>query len=796
MVAFLPELYLPGWLLLAAGTALIASQPKVCQSLALALLMLCSGAIYATLSGQQTLSKRLPDELIKQDLLAIGVIDGLVRSNPSRQRFRFNIQQLTFDREIVDFSGPVILNCYRDCPPFQSGERWQMTLRLKPAHGTLNPGGFNYAQWLFSQQIRASGYVRAPASAVQQSTRNKRPSISRLRTKIHHFIQSHGLEYSGILSALAVGIRDDINEQQWQIFRRTGTAHLIAISGLHIGMVAAIGYFIANYLWRYSLLVASQIPAQTIARIAAILAASGYAALAGFALPTLRALLMLLAYFVLLSLRRNPGTLFSLGFVLLIVLLFNPLAPLGSGFWLSFTAVAAIALATSHRNTIEDKSSNANSRPLFVAALRWFKLWWRVQLGVFIGLLPLSLLFFQQVSLVSLAANFIAIPLMAMLVVPLVLLSLLLLIAGATEIATFTLQFADLLLSLLWPLLVQMSALPMAVYVTAAPSTEVLLLSMLSLLILLWRRLGPRRLLAMPGLLPLFLSAPLMPALETGAYQVHLLDVGQGLAILVQTREHNLVYDAGIRFSDGFDSGQAVVLPFMRQRGIKQLDSLIVSHDNVDHYGGVSAVLNYFPAKQRYSSAGFFKNTRACNALQRWQWDDVLFEFLHPQPGNQADGNNASCVLKISSAFGSILLSGDIEKAAETHIMQADNRELRNIDVLIAAHHGSKTSSSKAFLEVTKPQLALISAGYLNRFKHPHEKVIERYAAMGIPVMNTANSGWIKIEFNTDGIRATPWRADYRRYWLEPVAGHEPVAQKFLPGRNQLSSLAPPGGSG
>jgi len=772
LVCFLPGLYLYAWcttsLLLIFGLFHYRS-----RAISAAILMLCLGAIFGSLSGQQILDRHLRADIIKQDVLAEGVISGRVKRGSRSQRFEFNILSLQYRDTQPDYRGKVQLNCYRHCPEFRSGQRWQMTLRLKPAHGTLNPGGFNYAQWLFSQGIRATGYVRQPQTAKLLNEGDKFSGITRLRSWIQQFIHSQNLRHGGLLSALAVGIRDDISSTQWQVFRRTGTAHLVAISGLHIGMVAAMAYLIAQFLWRHSLLFRTQIPAPTVARFGALIAAASYAALAGFSLPTLRAFLMLLAYFLLLGLRRNPGILFSLGLVLLLVLLANPLAALGSGLWLSFTAVAAIAMVSSTANdgTVPDTAPTSR-------ILRWLAQWWRVQLAVFIGLLPLSLLFFQQLSLSSLAANFLAIPLMTLLVVPLVLLSLLCLLMGLATPAGSLLSVADSLLSMLWPILQFMSDSDFSILVAPQPSAGVLLFSLISLSILLRAR-SRYRFIALAGLWPLLMPGHSTPA--AGEFRVQLLDVGQGLSVLVQTRQHTLLYDAGIHYPDGLDAGRAMVIPTMRQLGIHQLDSIVISHNNLDHYGGADAVLEAYPAQQRYSSAGFFHNTQACERGIYWQWEGVDFEFLHPGVKNKEDDNNASCVLKISSDAGSILLSGDIEQQTETFLRLNTSEKIRNIDVLLLPHHGSRTSSSTEFIDTVKPQLAIVSAGYLNRFKHPHPKIVARYIARDVPIMNTASSGSITLTFGENGITAQAWREVYRRYWLEPIAGPIPRLQVLQP---------------
>lgn len=780
LVVFLPGLYLRGWILASLVPILLFRFIPILRPVFAASVMLIAGATLGTLSGEATLSHQLPARLIKQDLLASGQVQGLVKHGHRHQRFMFNISSLHHQEQAVNYNGPVLLNCYQPCPTFKSGQHWRMTLRLKPAHGTLNPGGFNYAQWLFSQSIRSSGYVRTREPLKLLEEPGISLNIDLFRTKIHQFIQSQKLSYGGLISALAVGIRDNIDESSWRVLRRTGTAHLVAISGLHIGMVAAIAYFICHFLWRHSLLRYSHIPAPTMARVGALVAAALYAALAGFALPTLRALLMLLSYFLLLSLRRNPGIFFSLGLVLLIVLIFDPLAPLSAGLWLSFTAVGVIAIAAKYNHYSTQNEGRLASAPGAIQRTRhWLQQWWQIQFALLVGLAPLTLMFFQQLSLLSMPANFLAIPLMAILVVPLILLSLILLSTGLSQPAGWTLFAADKLLSVLWPVLVELSELSMSIYSAPAPSGWQLIVGTLCAFLVIVPTLGRLRFIAAPGIL--LLLFPQTSSIPNESYKVHLLDVGQGLAVVVQTKTHSLVYDAGIHYFDGFDAGRAIVIPFLKQLHIKQIDMAVISHNNLDHYGGMASILDQYPTTQRYASAGFYAGSRACQRGHNWEWDGVQFSFIHPGKDNTKDDNNASCVLKIKSRFGSILLSGDIEQQAESALTRTSSAEIRGIDVLLAPHHGSKTSSSPAFLKVVNPRLILISSGYLNRFKHPHPKVMARYKARNIPTLNTAESGWIGLTFGFDGIRALPWREAYRRYWLPAVNHTKPTAIHLSP---------------
>lgn len=772
LVAFLPTLYINAWWLCIFMLVFSIWKWPSIRRFSLTLLLFTSGALWGSLIGQATLDKALPERLIKQDVQVHGIVLSIPRRGRHSVRFQFNILELKHHGKLQSYGGPVILSCYAPCPEFRVGQRWQLTLHLKPAHGSLNPGGFNYSKWLFSQSIRATGYVRAPNTAQLLQAADSSSRITQLRADIQQFIASRPLRNDGVLAALAVGLRDNISDHQWQVFRRTGTAHLIAISGLHIGMVAAIAYFLGALIWRHSLLARSQIPAQSIARISAILAATGYAALAGFALPTLRALLMLIAYFVLLGLRRNPGIRFGLGMVLMVVLLFDPLAALSASLWLSFGAVAAIAIATGSQPARETNSALDQATSRAHKIRRVLSNGWHAQWAVFLGLLPISLLFFQQISLVSLAANFVAIPVVAMTVVPIILLALLLWLSNMEQAADMLFKLADSLLSLLWKALESLSDLPLSIWISAAPPTWVLLLSLLAVGLMLKTDLGKIRHFAALGLLPLFLQLPVN--WPEGRFEVQILDVGQGLSLVVQTATHRLIYDAGAHYDSGFDNGTAVVIPFLRQQHIRALDVAVISHDNLDHYGGMAAVLEEMPTRVRYSSSGFYAQSRPCRRGQSWNWDGVQFDFLNSLSEHGKADNNDSCVLKISSRYGSILLPGDIERKAEKQLLVSMPAEIRNIDVLISPHHGSKTSSTEEFLKQLNPQLVVVSAGYLNRFNHPSPRVVERYKAFSSAMINTSSSGSIRLRFAEAGIDVQAWRTVFRRYWLESVANVKP----------------------
>jgi competence protein ComEC len=383
--------------------------------------------------------------------------------------------------------------------------------------------------------------------------------------------------------------------------------------------------------------------------------------------------------------------------------------------------VTAIALATRKKHaSFRDENGNRVPTAFKQKFKRRFSQWWQIQGAVFIGLLPLTLFFFQQASIVTLLANFIAIPVIASFVVPLILLALVCLSLNLTSLSVGLLTAADRLVGWLWPVLQTLSEWPFSIWESASPALWTMLVCMTGTIILLTPALGKTRVLGALGFLPLFLSTT--PELEPGSFKLHMLDVGQGLAVVVETQGHALLHDAGIKYPSGFDSGSAIVLPFLRQKRISHLDAVVASHDNLDHSGGLKSVLAEHPTAKRYASAAFYPLSEPCRAGMEWQWEGVNFTFLHPMPDNRKSDNNDSCVLKVESGFGSALLTGDIEHESEQNMLQNAYNKIKDTDVLLMPHHGSKTSSTTAFIDAVKPQLAIVSAGFLNRFKHPHEK--------------------------------------------------------------------------
>ena len=714
------------------------------------LLAIVAGLAWAWGYGAWRLADALPMSPGRQEVLVEGWVKGI--PSPMDRGLRFDVRVT----RVISPAGAVVprtvrVSWYDGVLPIKAGDSWQLRLSLRQPRGMMNPGGFDYEQWLFAQGIRAVGYVR--------DTGENRPIkvsptlamwLQSARQRIYDRLGAAlgDSPVAGLLKALTMGEQDDITRPQWEVLRRTGTAHLIAISGSHIGLIAGFVFWVTLKLTARLGIMRWSPPA--IAAWAGLLAALAYSALADFAIPTQRAMIMIVVAMAGIIHRRNTRSSHILALALITVLLWDPLAVVAPGFWLSFAAVALIAYVVSGR----------------LDPPRPGRLLWRINWVTAIGLAPLLLLFFGQVSLVSPVANLLAVPILGTVLIPLCLTGALLL-AVIPSAGQAVLQWADIIMQGAWKMLEAFSAWPYAQWLQAQPPLWNIVLAMLGMIWLLAPRGIPARWLGLVLCLPAVFHEPDRPT--PGAYRLTLLDVGQGLAAIIETRDKIIVYDTGARLSASFDMGSAVIEPYLRARGIRRLDSLVISHGDNDHIGGARSLLDAFPVDQLYTSVPrrFREITPVveCKAGQQWEWDGVRFAMLGPLTAGTKENDN-SCVLRVSGQGGSVLLTGDIEAAAERQLLERDGASLRS-DILIVPHHGSKTSSSEAFVEQVGPRWALIPAGYLNRFGFPHPSVMERYRTHEVATLSTGQAGAIVMEVNPDTGVSVPilWRQQYQRYW-------------------------------
>ena len=512
----------------------------------------------------------------------------------------------------------------------------------------MNPGGFDYERWLFSQNVGATGYVRANPKPAMLGRLSAWISIGVWRQNISDQLSLilDARPSLGLIKALTIGDGSGITQNQWDVFRKTGATHLVVISGSHVSLIAGLVYFLVLKFWAWTGVL--RWSPQRVAACVAIVSAIFYAALAGFSVPTERSVIMLVIIMAAIILQRNTPPFNTLAVALFVVLVFDPLSVLSVGFWLSFLAVALIIYVIAGR---------LGKVSYFFEAIK-------INWATSVGLSPLLLLFFQQVSLISPLANFIAVPVISLLAVPLALVGVLVMFISPF-IALKLFFIVDGALQGLWWFLERMAALPFATITHAQPSLWALVFAIPGVLLLLAPRGIPARWLSLVMFLPLIFTEPKNP--ELGSINLTLLDVGQALSQVVQTQKHWLVYDTGAKFSEESDIGKSVLLPFLRQQGAEKVDKLIISHGDNDHIGGAVSVLRGIPVEQLLTSAPERLKDYApvkCRAGQSWLWDDVRFTILAPQQQFVSENDN-SCVLKIEAEQGTVLLTSDIEASAE-----------------------------------------------------------------------------------------------------------------------------------
>jgi len=708
-----------------------------------------SGFLWSLLTAHSILAVSLPPNLVGQDLLLEGRIASLPEINEYHVRFEFDVQRAWAGETPVTIPGHIRLSWYRTDSILTAGETWRLQVRLKPPHGFRNPGGFDYEAWLYQHRIRATGYVRQADQNQRLATAWHYP-LQRVRQAIRSQLNNAlgDVPVKGIVLALVIGDRSAISASQWQQLQQTGTNHLMAISGLHIGLVAGLAFLLGQRLWRYSGRGMLWLPAPKVGALLALIAAMAYAALAGFSIPTQRALIMVAV--VMLALLRSRPVMPSrtLATALMLVLLFDPLAVLAGGFWLSFAAVGIIFYGLTGR---------LGRLPRWRQSLR-------VQWWISVGLFPLLIVLFQRASLIAPLANLLAVPLVSLLVVPLALLGTGLL-ALSSSLAAGLLQLVACFMQGLMAILTWLANWPLASWDGAATFGWQGALAIAGVILLLAPRGLPARSLGLVLLLPLALGVP--SGIPGGTARFTLLDVGQGLAVVVETRHHTLVFDTGPRFSPRFDTGEAVVVPYLRQRGWRRVDRLIISHGDTDHIGGAESLLTLLPVRAISSSVPeklAAWPVTSCHRGQAWEWDGVRFIVLHPAADSTVTRNDASCVLKVIAGEHAVLLTGDIEKAAEWRLLKEDPALLR-ANVLVAPHHGSNTSSTTPFIHAVNPAYVLFPVGYRNRFGFPRAPVIQRYQQAGVALLDTASAGAISFSLGQGTLQPSLYRHTARRYW-------------------------------
>jgi competence protein ComEC len=723
------------------------------------------------------LAETLDPMIEGQDLVLTGVVATLPRRSPEGLNFIFEVESGERDGVPVKLPARISLGWYGPgwgdadaevsaVPRLAAAERWRLPVRLRRPHGLMNPHGFDFELWLFERGLTATGTVR-PGPVAQRLGLDRTRIVERVRQAARDAIEARVQDprASGLLAALAVGDQSAIDRAEWDLYRDTGVSHLMSISGMHVTMFAWLASGVVGMLWRRSFRACLWCPSPTAARIGGVLLALGYAVVAGWGVPSQRTVWMLATVVLLQILGRRWPWPITLAFAALVVVVIDPWAWLQPGFWLSFVAVGLLMLSDASPEADAAAALTSDAPAVFGWKQRLgrsVRQGLRAQLIATLGLAPLSMLFFQQVSVVGLAANLIAIPLITLVITPLALLGM---------VAPPLWSVAELVISGLHAVLGLLAALPGATWVApVAPwwaQAAGLAAGLLAVAPLPWRA----RAFALPLALPLLWPVVDRPA--HGRYEAVALDVGQGTSVLVRTASSLMIFDTGPVYARERDAGERVLLPLLRARGENRVDQLVLSHQDSDHVGGAAALIKAVPVRELWSSLPASHALRKrglmhrpCEAGASWQADGVAFEVLHPRPeaeeaAARRSTNALSCVLRVVDAQGrSLLLTGDIEAPQEQALI-ASGQALR-ADMLIVAHHGSRTSTTTAWLDAVSPSVAVVQAGYRNRFGHPAPAVEQRLLGRGIQVLRSDRCGaWSRY---SDGSHACE-RESRRRYW-------------------------------
>ncbi len=712
------------------------------------LLMLPLGFAWCWYVAGDHLATRLAPELEGRTLVATGWVHSIPVVRGRLQEFEFALEELDAHAPAPGVPKLLRLSLDPDVAAAGAGEHWRLQLRLRRPRGFMDPGAFDYEGWLFRHGIGATGYV----IAATQLSGERYPLLrarAALEQRIEHAVGS--TEFGGMAAGLATGDQGGIGEAQWQVLQATNTVHLMAIAGLHIGVLAGLMFLLTRVLWRRSAWLTERCPASVAAAVIAFIAATCYAALAGFTLPTQRALIVLAAFTIGAISRRRLGGADTLGLAMIGVLMLDPLSASEPSFWLSFAAVAAILFVFGNRVGIR------RSRLMELLRTQW---------AVGVGLLPLLAFFFQRAGITAPLANLVMVPVYSLLVVPLTLLGAALLTIWPL-VGTWLLKAATGVMAFTWPFLERAASLQSAVLPVPAPGMLMLAAASVGAAWLLMPRGVPARAAAACLLLPLFIAPP--ADIPPGGFDFTLLDVGQGLSAVVRTAHHTLVYDTGPAFSSGSDTGGEVVLPYLVSQGVSAPDLTVVSHGDSDHAGGLASLRTAYPRMPVISGAeDRFPDVTACLRGQHWDWDGVEFQVLYPDADAPAGGNDASCVLKVSGAGGSALLTGDIQSKSERRLLELDPAMLKS-DLLVAPHHGSNSSSSEGFVAAASPGVVLFPVGYRNRWAFPKPEVVARYMGEAVLLGDSADDGAVSVRFR-GGLHpevVTRWRRDAAWLWTE-----------------------------
>lgn len=737
-----------GGLLLIIAVNLLSSR-VILKQISILLLASIVGFGFAYQQARERLQWQLSPALWGQTLKVKGTVTGI--SQWYQHTLRLDLVANEIEGEVVKETPTWRLFWPRAAERLNEGDKIEALVKLEPPWHLANPGGFDQQKQFFIEGIRAKGKVVA-MNVVHPSHQR---SITRLRQLLNDQMASILADKPllGVIQATTLGLYKNITPYQWQIFQMTGTTHAIAISGLHISLVAILfgGFvtFVAKRITRLTLL----FPARFYGAVAAMLSATLYCAIAGFSIPTQRSLAMILVGLYALLTRQKILSWDLLALAWLAIGLFDPLATLQMGFWLSFGCVAALIYGGSQVGST------------------WRK-WIMPQLIVFVGLLPMGVLFFHQTSLISPIANFIALPVINFFVIPPSLLALILM-QISVPLAEWSLNIAHGALYFIWQILEKLTHIPYGVWYAGDVPVLSCGLALIGVIILLAPKGFPGKQLGWFGLLPMLCYHP--PATKEGEFQLTLLDVGQGLAAIIKTRNHVLMYDAGPQYGRDSDAGKRVIKPYLQTQQIHKIDRIIISHGDLDHRAGLNSVYDLLQG-DIYSSEPnrLTQFAKLCQELTTWEWDGVRFMMLN-QAGSQAKNrNDRSCVLKVMTQKHSVLLTGDIEKGAESQLL-ALTPDLLASSIIVVPHHGSLTSSSIEFVKQVGAKYALYPVGFGNRYGFPKTDILRRYQDYGSRNIVVSQSGALIFELNNEDELTPPtrWRDTSLQYWHTIVPSGE-----------------------
>ncbi len=710
---------------------------------------LCLGLVWGAFHNDQALSQRLPDCVAGRTLnIDLRVVDEpvpLLSDEGAQVGLRFLGTVISSpDNGCVVLQDRRLRLSWHGAPALLSGQNWRLSIAAKPPWGYQNPGGFDYERWLLGQHLAGTGYVKAGRMLGGDAVYADEPKS--VRAVLDTRLEEMGLDNVGVLRALTMGDASGLTSRDWDVLRRTGTVHLMVISGLHVGVVGALGFFCGRWLARLVPWMLLWTPATWWGALSGVAVSGFYVMFTGSGLPALRAFVMVLAAAVAIGVGRRSQLSSVFLLALTVILLWEPLAVHQQGFWLSFIAVAALLRFFSHRY---DRHG-----PIVTFGL--------AQWCLLIGLTPAVALSLGQVAWTGTLANFLVLPIVSFAVIPPALCGVLLTLI-TPDVGQWGFLVADWFIGWVISLLTWMSRYPVDP-VSYIDSWLVVCVSVCAWILLSGT---PWRQFVTVAMLWSCWAWPVATGIEQGEFRITALDVGQGSAIVVDTQDHRLLFDAGPRYSSGFDLGSAVVVPSMAATGPERLDVLVVSHGDLDHAGGVDSVVDAYPVGRIYSSIQL-PGAESCSAGKQWTWDGIDFEFHHPSDrfiemfaaGDLRD-NDVSCVLSVSNTRHTVLLLGDISRDVERYLSR---RLPVDVTLTSAPHHGSRSSSSLAFVRLLRPVHVFVSAGRFNRYGHPHPDVVRRYQEIGALVHVTGDSGALIWESDSPE-RVVSWRKQDARYW-------------------------------